>query len=140
MEEPSYKVLDISGDVGLKVHGETLEELFINGAVGLYSLITDLSRVKPEKSINVNVYSESLDGLFVGWLNEIIFQFDTYGFIGREVKIESLTENRIEAIINGEDFDPERHERGLLLKAATYHNLKIEKRNGIWRAEVIFDI
>ena len=140
MEEPSYEVLDISGDVGLKVHGETLEELFINGAVGLYSLITDLSRVKPEKSININVYSESLDGLFVSWLNEIIFQFDTYGFIGREVKIESLTENRIEAIIKGEDFDPERHERGLLLKAATYHNLKIEKRNGIWRAEVIFDI
>lgn len=140
MEEPSYEVLDISGDVGLKVHGETLEELFINGAVGLYSLITDLSRVKPEKSINVNVYSESLDGLFVGWLNEIIFQFDTYGFIGKKVKIESLTENRIEAIIYGKDFDPEHHERGLLLKAATYHNLKLEKRNGIWRAEVIFDI
>ncbi len=140
MEEPSYEVLDISGDVGLKVHGETLEELFINGAVGLYSLITDLSRVKPEKSININVYSESLDGLFVSWLNEIIFQFDTYGFIGREIEIESLNENRIEAKLKGEDFDPDRHEKGLLLKAATYHNLKIEKRNGVWTAEVIFDI
>ncbi|HHN65145.1 MAG TPA: archease [Nitrospirae bacterium] len=140
MEEPGYEVLDISGDVGLKVRGETLEELFINGALGLYSLVTDLSRVKPEKSINVNVYSESIDGLFVSWLNEIIFQFDTYGFIGREIEIESLNENRIEAKLKGEDFDPDRHEKGLLLKAATYHNLKIEKRNGVWTAEVIFDI
>ncbi len=137
---PEFEVLDISGDVGLRVYGESLEDLFVNSARGLYSLITDITRVRGSKETKVNVYGESLESLYVGWLNELIFQFDTYGFIGRDVRIDSLTERRIEAFVIGEEFDPDRHDRGLLLKAATYHNLRIEKRDGQWVAEVVFDI
>ncbi len=135
-----FEILDISGDVGLRVQGRSLEELFINSALGLYSLITDLSGVEPTEPVDVKVNRESLDGLFVGWLNELIFRFDTYGFIGKEVRIKSINENSVEAGIRGEEFDPERHERGLLVKAATYHNLRIEKKNDIWTAEVVLDI
>jgi SHS2 domain-containing protein len=42
--------------------------------------------------------------------------------------------------VSGEDFDPERHERRLLIKAATYHQLSIERREGQWVTNVIFDI
>ncbi len=135
-----FEILDISGDVGLRVHGRSLEELFSNSALGLYSLVTDLSGVKPTESVDIKVNRESLDGLLVGWLNELIFRFDAYGFIGKEVGIKSINENGVEAGIRGEEFDPERHEKGLLVKAATYHNLRIEKKNGIWTAEVVLDI
>ena len=76
----------------------------------------------------------------MGWLNELIFQLDTHGFIGRKVRIIGLGEESVSAEISGEDFDPERHERRLLLKAATYHDLKVEQAGGNWTAEVIFDI
>ncbi|NOY40142.1 MAG: archease [Nitrospirae bacterium] len=135
-----FEILDISGDVGLRVHGRSLEELFINSALGLYSLITELSDVEPAETVDIKVNRESLDGLLVGWLNELIFRFDTYGFIGKEVRIKNINENRVEAEIKGEEFDPERHERGLLVKAATYHNIRIERNNGIWIAEVVLDI
>lgn len=135
-----FEVLDISGDVGLKVYGHNLEEVFINGGVGLYNLITNISNINPRNTIDIKVYSESLDELFVGWLNELIFQFDTYGFIGSEIKVETLNENRIEAWIRGEEFNPDIHEKGLLIKAATYHDLIFEKKDGIWVVEVIFDL
>jgi SHS2 domain-containing protein len=135
-----FEFLDISGDAGLRVFGHTLEEIFVNGATGLYSLITDLSKVAERDSVDVKILGDSLDGLFVGWLNELIFQFDAYSFIGRTVSIDVLDENIIEAKVSGEEFDLEKHERGLLLKAATYHNFKFEKMNGIWTVEVIFDI
>ncbi|RMG73677.1 MAG: archease [Nitrospirae bacterium] len=138
--DKDFEILDISGDVGLRVFGENLERLFINSARGLYHLITENSQIKPQRAVDVNVYADTLDGLLVGWLNELIFQFDTYGFLGADVEIKSLSENRIEATLFGEDFDPARHERGLLIKAATYHNVKIEKQNGLWSVEVIFDI
>jgi SHS2 domain-containing protein len=51
-----------------------------------------------------------------------------------------LSDNRIDARISGEEFDPERHEGKLLIKAATYHRLKIENRDHGWKAEIIFDI
>ena len=131
---------DISGDAGIRAYGETLEDVFTNAAIGMYSLVTDLEGIGEIKEIVVTAESRSLEGLLVSWLNELIFHFDTYGFMGREIRVETLQNNRIVAKISGEDFDPERHERGLLIKAATYHQLSMEKKEGHWVANVIFDI
>jgi len=135
-----FEVLDISGDVGLKAFGESKDEAFINAAVGMYSLITNLDAVEEKKSIDVSVESNSPDGLLVSWLNELIFQFDAYGLIGKKVEISHFSENEIRATIKGEEFDPGRHEGKLLIKAATYHRLKIEKKGNLWEIEIIFDI
>jgi SHS2 domain-containing protein len=138
MEE--FEVIDISGDAGIRAYGETLEDVFTNAAVGMYSLITDLKGIGEIKEITVTAESRSLEGLLVSWLNELVFHFDTYGFIGRKIRVKTLENHRIVAKISGEDFDPERHERRLLIKAATYHQLSMEKKEGHWVANVIFDI
>jgi SHS2 domain-containing protein len=140
----AFEVIDISGDVGIRAFGKSIEEAFKNSAIGMYSLITDLEGVKAEKSISISVESNSLEGLLVSWLNELIFQFDAYNFIGKGIDIQSLTPTpqspSLKAIISGEEFDTERHERKLLIKAATYHRLKVEKVRDIWEADIIFDI
>jgi len=139
-----FEVIDISGDVGIRAFGKSIEDVFKNSALGMYSLITDLEGVKAEKDISISVESNSLEGLLVSLLNELIFQFDAYNFIGKRIDIQSLTPNpqspSLKAIISGEEFDTERHERKLLIKAATYHRLKVEKAGDIWEADIIFDI
>ena len=135
-----FKVLDISGDVGIKAFGKSIDEAFINASFGMYSLITNLDSIKEKKTINVSVGSPSLDGLLVSWLNELIFNFDAYGFIGKKIEIKQFSDNRMVATVTGEEFDPERHEGKLLIKAATYHKLRIEKIDDMWEIDVIFDI
>jgi SHS2 domain-containing protein len=145
-----FEILDISGDIGLRVFGKNRQEIFVNSAVGMYSLITDLSLIKERKTIEISVESLTNDGLFVSWLNELIFHFDTYGFVGKQIelaelilqsdKLSSIQTCTIKAILTGEDFDPERHERKLLVKAATYHKLRIEKIGDKWETDVVFDI
>jgi SHS2 domain-containing protein len=151
-----FKVLDISGDIGLTAYGENIIEVFINASIGMYSLITNFDAINEKKAIDVSVESHSLDGLFVSWLNELIFHFDAYGFIGRKIEITefplSLTlpprgggmgggeAYKLKATISGEEFDSERHEGRLLIKAATYHRLRIEKVDDVWETDVIFDI
>jgi SHS2 domain-containing protein len=137
-----YELIDISGDVGLKAFGKTLEEVFINSAAGMFSLITEFNLIEGKKSLDITVESHSLEGLLVSWLNELIFQFDTYGFICKTITISELitSQYKLKASVSGEDFIPEKHESKLLIKAATYHKLKIEKSNDIWEAHVIFDI
>lgn len=135
-----FEVLDISGDVGIRVFGRSLGELFINSASGMYNLITNTEKVERKRNIDIQLQSHSLDGLLVSWLNELIFQFDTYGFIGRDIEIKELSEYKIKASISGEDFDETRHEKRLLVKAATYHQLRVEKVGEEWKAEIIFDI
>jgi len=140
-----FEILDISGDVGIRVFGKSLKELFVNAAAGLYNLITDLSFIKEERNIEILVESHSAEGLFVSWLNELVFHFDAYGFIGKRIVLNELIFEAdktasLRAFVTGEDFDPERHSGNLLIKAATYHKLKIVQTEEGWEAEVIFDI
>ena len=135
----SYRVIDVAGDVGLRVEGRTLEECFVNAGLGLYSLITDLDQIKQKKQIEIEISEESLDNLLVSFLNELIFNFDAYGFIGNTIELK-IEKNSLKAKVQGETFDPEKHERRLLVKAATYHNLILKQENTHWIAEIIFDI
>jgi SHS2 domain-containing protein len=145
-----FKIIDISGDIGLQASGESIAETFIHAALGMYSLITNLDIIERKRKISVTVKSTSLDGLLVTWLNELIYHFDAYGFVGKEIimnefrpEAESLARARtfrLKASITGEEFNAEKHESKLLVKAATYHQLKIEKIHKRWLANVIFDI
>ena len=136
----TFEVMDISGDAGIKAYGQTLNDAFTNAAMGMYSLITDPETIREEREITIELKSHSPEGLLVSWLNELIFHFDTYGFIGKAIHIETLDATALTAHISGEEFDPERHERRLLIKAATYHQLSIVPKEGGWELQVIFDI
>ncbi|PIQ93929.1 MAG: hypothetical protein COY75_11080 [Nitrospirae bacterium CG_4_10_14_0_8_um_filter_41_23] len=46
-----FKVLDTSGDVGIKAFGKSIDEAFINAATGMYSLITNLDAIKEKKQL-----------------------------------------------------------------------------------------
>ncbi len=141
-------MIDVSGDAGIRAFGRDFDELFVNAALGLYSLITDQGGIDEAKEMDLSVESDSIEGLLVAWLNELIFLFDAYGFLGRKIVIKEIPVDeawdgrrlKLRAVVAGEEFDPERHERRLLVKAATYHRLKVEKTGETLRAEVIFDI
>ena len=135
-----FETLDISGDAGIRAYGNDLEELFANAGLGMYSLITDVQDIAETASLSVTARSETLEGLFVAWLNELVFQFDTYSFVGKRISITGLTNTGVAATLFGEEFDRDRHERRLLIKAATYHQLVLEKKGDHWQAEVIFDV
>ncbi len=139
----TFEILDISGDVGIKAYGKSIEDVFVNAAAGMYSLITDIEGINESRKIIVEVKGDSPEGLLAGYLNELIFQFDAYGFIGRSIEMNIFRMEPapfLKATIRGEEFDTERHESKLLIKAATYHKLKIEKVHDIWEVNVIFDI
>lgn len=147
-----FEILDISGDIGIKAYGTSCEEAFVNAGTGMYNLITDVEKIEEKQDIAIEIKAKSIEGLLVNYLNELIFYFDTYGFIGKRIEVVgaelqtaslSLSKSpnfELKIKVCGEEFDPDRHERRLLVKAATYHNIRVEKMNDQWRVEVIFDI
>ncbi len=135
----SYRIIDVSGDIGIRAEGKTLEECFIESALGLYSLVTDLEKVDLIEEIEINLTEQSIEDLLICFLNELIFHFDAYGFLGKSVFLK-INETYLRGKIKGEIFNPQKHERRLLVKAATYHNLKLKKENSLFVAEIIFDI
>ena len=65
-----FELIDISGDVGIRVFGRDLKELFENAALGMYSLITDIKDIEEKKRIEISADSSSTDGLLVSYLNK----------------------------------------------------------------------
>ncbi|MBF0487825.1 MAG: archease [Nitrospirae bacterium] len=136
----NIEILDISGDLGIKVSAPAIEAVFETAALGFYSLTTNIDNVEPLTALQVTVTEDTPERLLVAWLNELIYLFDTDGFIGKQATIESLDNHHIAAEIKGEYFDPEKHDCGYLIKAATYHKLQLDKGDSGWTAIIIFDI
>ncbi len=134
-----HEQIDISGDVGLRIWGKSLEELFENAASGMFNLITDTLKINKTEQKRVVLEADDYENLLVQWLNELVFLYDTYGFIGKVFSVD-FPGNTLKATISGGIFDPETNESRLLIKAATYHNLSLKKIDSHWKATVIFDI
>ncbi|MBF0517646.1 MAG: archease [Nitrospirae bacterium] len=130
------ETLDISGDLGIRVFASTLEDIFITAALGFYSLTTSIDAVAAITTAAISVNEDSTERLLIAWLNELIYLFDTDGFVGRQITIEFLDNHQCSALIKGETFNPDKHGSGYLIKAATYHNLKLEKCESGWRFRV----
>ena len=135
-----YEVIDHTADIGLRIYGRTLEELFIHAATGLFDLITSADAIPAEKDISFQLKGENAGDLLLQWLREWLFIFSTGHWVFKSVSFQKLSDKELTAVAACGQFDPKRHEQRNEVKAVTYHQFKLEKQKSGWVAEVIFDI
>ncbi len=135
-----YETLPHTGDLALLIRGRDLKELFLNGAMGLFSVITDRRRIRKRVQKEVALCAEDRETLLVQWMGELLFLYDARGLLFRSFSIEEITETSLKALALGEPFEEKRHPLKTQVKAVTYHGIKIEERGGILRARVVLDI
>lgn len=138
-----FELLDHTADIKMRVFGGSLEKVFENAAYGMASIqIEDLkSKVNNKDFILqskriIKVESIDIETLLVDFLSEILTLSDTYQESYPKVSNIKMIKNRIEAEIEG--FKVHRFDEDI--KAVTYHEAKVEEKNGDWFAEIIFDI
>jgi SHS2 domain-containing protein len=136
----TFKLLDHTGDLGIVVYGIDLEVLFLNAAKAFSGLLTDLRRIRCEVERTIVLESETLEDLMVAWLGELLYLFDAEGLVFKRFKVERLSKAGLKATAGGEAFQRERHVLKREIKAVTYHQVKVEKKEGLWQARVIFDL
>lgn len=135
-----FEVIEHTADVGLKIYGKDLKQLFVNAAKGLLSLIIEFEEVDSDSEIEIKLNEENREELLVSWLNELIFQFSAHSFISKEFRIEEITNSKIKAKVLGEKISLPKHKILSEIKAATYHELEIKKVDMGFEARVILDI
>ena len=136
----SIEILDHPADIGIKVKGKSLQELFTNAALGTTSLIIDAKTISQNVIKEISLNGNNIEELFIKWLDEIVYLFDAEGFIVKNIKVETSHEMSLRAIIMGEKFNPDKHQVKLYLKAVTYHQLEIKQIKEGWEAIVFFDV
>ena len=139
-ERTMFEVLEHAADIGFRARASTLTELFEAAAEALVAIVLDPENVLPKTSVILTAHGESNESLLVNWLSEVLYQLDGERFAMRAFKIQELSPGRIVGEARGEPRDPARHEPRLVVKGITYHQLKIEHRDGGWFCEVYLDI
>lgn len=148
MTKPAFEILEHTADVGLKIHGRTLPELYVNAAKGLLSLIAapdELVTSSPGGRLPLSVHGSDLEELLVNWLSEILYFIDAEGWEFREFSIRDIAVNPdSESVILGEALGQrvQIHERSRAthIKAVTYHQISVRQTSEGWEAVVYFDI
>jgi SHS2 domain-containing protein len=135
-----YEQIDHTADVGFRVFGATLEELFENAAFALFDIMFNLETVGARQERELRIESSDRVALLVDWLSELNFLFFTEGMVFKEFEILELANTALQATARGEPYDPERHEIFTEVKAITYHGLEINKTDEGWEAQVILDL
>lgn len=135
-----FETFDHTADIGLRVSAATLEELFVDAARGLTSLLVEnVDDVRPAFTEMIRLVGTEVDYLLFDWLNELLFRFETNRLLCCEFQVQ-LDEQGLEATVRGEPSDPTRHRLAHEVKAITYHGLSVQQTESGWQTELILDI
>ncbi len=130
-----FEELPHTADKAIKVYGSTLEDIFVNAAFGMFSLMVDPQEIKVEVTRELEVSSFDTESLLVKWLNELLYLHETEGELYRDFEIIHLDEKSLRARVWGGKGHPTKAK----VKAATYHNLEIRDVGKGYEATVVFD-
>ena len=139
----TYQFFDHTGDVGVSLLGRTLDELFASAAEAFTDTITPLTNVEPRRPEELDVAAPELDLLLVDFLSELLYRFDTRGWLTRQAQVDVRESDGgwvLQGTLTGEKHDPARHPVRILIKAVTYHGLHVTKDGDAWGARIVFDI
>jgi SHS2 domain-containing protein len=130
-----YEEIDHTADWAFRVRAPSREDLFREAAEALYALGGIETRTGGgERSIHLQ--ADDAEGLFILWLNELLFLLEEEQIALRDVRIERLTGTELGASGRAAEVTAV----GKYIKAATYSGFRILEEDGFWRAEVVLDV
>lgn len=138
----TLELFDHTADVGLRLKGSSLSDLFETAARGLFGyIVANPETVVARDEQTIHLSADTSETLLVDWLNELIFRFETTHQLLSQFAVRMADDGRsLTAVVRGEPVDRQRHELDHEVKAATLHQASLAQVAGRWQAEVILDI
>jgi len=132
-----FEEIEHTADRALRIRGRNLEELLINAARGLLTILNPAPSAGDRTATRV-IDLEALDAetLLVKWLSELAFWAETEMLVFDRFDIEQVSPTHLRALARGGKVDRlERH-----VKAVTFHDLAIRRDPEGLRVTVVFDV
>lgn len=148
-----YEFINHTADVGVRITGKSMEELFVTAAHAWRDVVLgestvsghqEPSRYRRSSGRKVEFTADSSEELLVEFLGELNFLLTTKYWLCRDVQqmeISKIDQQwNLQAHLQGESLQPEHYQVQLEIKAITYHNLSIEETDGEYQTVMVFDI
>lgn len=143
-----FEQLPHTADLKIRVYGITREQLFEHAVIGMFQAIHPKipgSRVEHERVVcdelpithEVEIRSFDIVSLMVDFLSEALYLSDVHNEAYLAAKVHEMNDTYVRATLHGigvTGFEV------VEIKAVTYHDLAIEQVDGVWQADIVFDI
>ncbi|MBI4785528.1 MAG: archease [Chloroflexi bacterium] len=130
-----FEEISHTADWSFRAFGRDLRDLFENAAFAMFSM-EGATASEPEIARPVQVDGIDYEALLVNWLSELLYLQESNRERYHRFQIESITPAALRATVFGSPGG--KIEK--LVKAVTYHNLKIEQTPEGWEAVVVVDV
>jgi len=131
-----YREIEHTADWSLRVWAPTLAALFVDAAQGMYALTGAQAAPGAGERQSVECRAEDYEMLLVGWLQEWLYRTEMHDQVFEAFQIDRLTQTELAGSAVGR---PAAH-LDKLIKAVTYHNLKIETTAEGVETTLVFDV
>ena len=143
-----FEQLPHTADIKIRVFGATLSDLFRHALIGMFQVVRPIAPgctyhqdrlVCPTLSEHRPIEVTSIDtvALLVDFLSEALYLSDLYNEAYLDATIITLSETMLHATVHGVKITGF---QVIEIKAVTYHDLRIQQINGMWQADIVFDI
>lgn len=140
----SFEPIEHTADAAVRLRSADAAELLGDATRALASILLGPgARIASTEAVPIRLEAEGPEALLIDYLNQLIFLFDTRGFLAAELEVARVdlgVPASIEGRLLGETYDPARHEARTEIKAATFHGLEIRKTAEGLEADVVFDL
>ena len=134
-----HRTIEHTADAGIEAWGPTLADAYEESAAGLFELMLDPATIDERESRRIRVTGDDDGDLLVRWLTELLFFVDAEALVFRRLVVERMSPHELVATGYGERLDPARHLLRTAVKAATYHELRVDAGPPA-RVRVLLDI
>lgn len=140
-----YRFIDHTGDFGLELEADDLDDVFAGVARAFADLLTDgPDLVAAREPRELAVSGLDAPDLLVAFANELLYLFEVEGFLCARFEPTRSSPTEVAGTCLGERYDPARHAIARPVKAVTHHAVRCEPAGpgdgGGWRARLIFDL
>lgn len=135
-----FTLLDHPADIGFRACGPSLGLMFEQSALALLSIAMELDDAAATAEYPIEASGEDPESLLVNWLSEVLWLIDGRQIAVRRVDVNGIGPGHVKGTAFGEPRDPERHRGKLIVKAVTWHQLRLFQSPEGWCAEVYLDI
>ena len=139
-KKPDFTILDHTADLGIIVRGRNLRTLFEVAAKSMMYIMVKGKPADITKTFNLSVEGYDLADLMVRWLGEILYLFEGEHELVTGVEIISVSHSHLDATLETVSFDTNLHEILCEIKAVTFHQIEVVKKDDHWETRVIFDL
>lgn len=129
----TYRWVDHTAEVELHVEAPSAEQVFVEAAAALGELLAGDGGEPAQREVDLE--ARDLPTLLADWLEELVELADVDGFVPQRVPSLTLEGVRVRATVEGLRGEPRP-----LVKAVTYHGLRLEQDGDVWRARLVLDV